>query len=75
MPSEAGNRSSRSRWSFVARNTNPHEPLAPPMGRSGFTEQGRQSYSIDAVNAFDPFFLELSAFCKAHELGVNTLIH
>lgn len=60
---------------LVARNTNPHEPLSPPMGRSGFTEQGRQSYSIDAVNDFDPFFLELSAFCKQHELGVETLIH
>jgi glutamine synthetase len=60
---------------LVARTTNPHEPLSPPTGRSGFTEQGRQSYSIDAVNDFDPFFLELSAFCKQHELGVETLIH
>jgi glutamine synthetase len=60
---------------LVARNANPHEPLSPPMGRSGMTELGRQSYSIDAVNDFDPFFLELSAFCKAHELGVETLIH
>jgi glutamine synthetase len=60
---------------LVARNPNPHEPLQPPMGRSGLAELGRQSYSIDAVNDFDPFFLELSAFCKAHELGVETLIH
>jgi glutamine synthetase len=60
---------------LVARNLNPHEPLMPPIGRSGLIEQGRQSYSIDAVNDFDPFFLELSAFCKAHELGVETLIH
>jgi glutamine synthetase len=60
---------------LVARNTNPHEPLLPPMGRSGMVELGRQSYSIDAVNDFDPFFLELSAFCKEHELGVETLIH
>ncbi|TFW29429.1 glutamine synthetase family protein [Massilia horti] len=60
---------------LVARNFNPHEPLQPPMGRSGMMEQGRQSYSIDAVNDFDPFFIELAAFCKAHELGVETLIH
>jgi glutamine synthetase len=60
---------------LVARNTNPHEPLTPPTGRSGMAELGRQSYSIDAVNDFDPFFIELSAFCKAHELGVETLIH
>lgn len=60
---------------LVARNSNPHEPLSPPLGRSGKPESGRQSYSIDAVNDFDPFFLELSSFCKIHELGVETLIH
>ena len=60
---------------LVARNADPHQPLMPPTGRSGQAETGRQSYSIDAVNDFDPFFLELSAFCKAHELGVETLIH
>jgi glutamine synthetase len=60
---------------LVARNTDPHQPLTPPMGRSGMAELSRQSYSIDAVNDFDPFFLELSAFTKAHELGVETLIH
>jgi glutamine synthetase len=60
---------------LVARNADPHQPLIPPTGRSGQAETGRQSYSIDAVNDFDPFFLELSAFCKAHELGVETLIH
>jgi len=60
---------------LVARNTDPHVPLMPPMGRSGMTELGRQSYSIDAVNDFDPFFLELSSFCKTHALGVETLIH
>jgi glutamine synthetase len=57
------------------RNVDPHVPLMPPMGRSGMTELGRQSYSIDAVNDFDPFFLELSSFCKTHALGVETLIH
>ncbi|MES3020908.1 MAG: glutamine synthetase family protein [Pseudomonadota bacterium] len=60
---------------LVARTTNPHEPMIPPMGRSGIAELGRQSYSIDAVNDFDPFFLELTAFCKIHELGMETLIH
>ena len=60
---------------LVARSSNPHEPLTPPLGRSGKTESGRQSYSIDAVNDFDPFFLELSTFCKQHQLGVETLIH
>ena len=60
---------------LVARQQNPHEPLQPPLGRSGKPEAGRQSYSIDAVNDFDPFFMELSNFCELHRLGVETLIH
>ncbi len=60
---------------LVARQHNPHEPLQPPLGRTGKAEAGRQSYSIDAVNDFDPFFMELSSFCQLHKLGVETLIH
>jgi glutamine synthetase len=60
---------------LVARQQNPHEPLQPPLGRTGKPEAGRQSYSIDAVNDFDPFFMELSQFCQVHRLGVETLIH
>ncbi len=60
---------------LVARQHNPHEPLQPPLGRTGKPEAGRQSYSIDAVNDFDPFFMELSQFCGLHRLGVETLIH
>jgi glutamine synthetase len=60
---------------LVARQQNPHEPLHPPVGRSGKPEVGRQSYSIDAANDFDPFLLELSNFCRDHRLGVETLIH
>ena len=60
---------------LVARQQNPHEPLHPPIGRTGKPEAGRQSYSVDAVNDFDPFFMELSSFCNIHRLGVETLIH
>ena len=60
---------------LIAENNNPHEPLRPPKGRAGRTEVGRQSFSIDAVNDFDPFFQDLSRFCEAANLGVETLIH
>lgn len=60
---------------LIAQNNNPHEPLRPPTGRAGRREVGRQSFSIDAVNEFDPFFQDLSNFCDAAELGVETLIH
>ena len=39
---------------LVQVNTDPDLPLLPPVGRSGRTETGRQSYGIDATNEFDP---------------------
>lgn len=60
---------------LIRQNNNPHEPLRPPTGRAGRSEVGRQSFSIDAVNDFDPFFQELSTFCQQAQLNVETLIH
>jgi glutamine synthetase len=60
---------------LVSRNTDPNTVLRPPIGRSGRAETSRQSYSIDAVNEFDPLFEELYDFCEKMELNVDTLIH
>ncbi|WP_075323901.1 glutamine synthetase family protein [Acidithiobacillus albertensis] len=60
---------------LVARNTDPDYPLASPVGRSGRQESGRQSYSIDAVNEFDPLFEEMYDFCDMQRLDTDTLIH
>ena len=60
---------------LVARNTDPDMPLKPPIGRSGRRETSRQSYSIDAVNEFDPLFEDVYAYCERMELNVDTLIH
>lgn len=60
---------------LVGRNTDPDYPLVPPIGRSGRQETGRQAYSIDAVNEFDPLFEEMYDFCEAQELDLDTLIH
>ena len=62
-------------FSLVGRSTDPDYPLAPPVGRSGRQETGRQSYSIDAVNEFDPLFEEMYDFCEKQELDLDTLIH
>lgn len=56
-------------------NINPDHPLEAPVGRSGRQETGRQSFSIDAVNEFDPLFEDVYDFCEAQELDVDTLIH
>ena len=60
---------------LVARNSDPDIPLQSPVGRSGRPETSRQSYSIDAVNEFDPLFEDIYAYCERMELNVDTLIH
>ncbi len=60
---------------LVEPNTDADYPLKPPVGRSGRPEIGRQSYSIAAVNEFDPLFDDIYAFCEAQEIAIDTLIH
>jgi glutamine synthetase len=60
---------------LVQKNLDPDNELEAPIGRSGRREAGRQSFSIDAVNEFDPIIEEMYDFCEAQELDVDTLIH
>ena len=60
---------------LVQPNLEPDLPLEPAIGRSGRPERARQSYSIDAVNEFDPLFEEMYDFCDLMNLDVDTLIH
>ena len=60
---------------LVQVNTDPDYPLQPPVGRSGRPETVRQSYSIDAVNEFDPLFEQMYDYCDAQEIEIETLIH
>ncbi len=58
-----------------ARNPDPDLPLKSPIGRSGRAETGRQVYSIEAVNEFDPLFEDIYDYCELMQLDVDTLIH
>lgn len=60
---------------LVEPNTDSDYPLKPPVGRSGRPEIGRQSYSIAAVNEFDPLFDDIYAFCEVQGIEIDTLIH
>jgi glutamine synthetase len=60
---------------LVEPNIDADYQLKPPGGRSGRAEPGRQSYSIAAVNEFDPMFDDLYAFCEAQDIEIDTLIH
>ncbi len=59
----------------MQKNTDPDFPLQPPAGRYGRPETARQSYSIDAVNEFDPILDLMYDYCETMELDVDTLIH
>ena len=60
---------------LISPNPDPYIPLIPPVGRTGRSEFGRRSCSIDAVNEFDPLFEEIYDYCHAQNLEVDTLIH
>lgn len=60
---------------LVKPNIDADYPLEPPIGKSGRAEAGRQSYSIDAVNEFDPLFQDLYDYCDAQDIVIETLIH
>jgi glutamine synthetase len=60
---------------LVEPNIDADYQLKPPIGRSGRAEPGRQSYSIAAVNEFDPLFDDVYQFCEDQDIEIDTLIH
>jgi glutamine synthetase len=60
---------------LVQKNTDRISRCSRPPGRSGRPETARQSYSIDAVNEFDPILDMMYDYAEAMELDVDTLIH
>lgn len=60
---------------LVQQNIDPDYELKPATGRSGRRENARQSYSINAVNEFNPLIDTLYAYCDAQGLNVDTLVH
>ena len=60
---------------LVDVNTDPDNPLEPPIGRSGRRETSRQAYGVDAVNEFDPLFEDVYDFCEAQGIDIDTLTH
>jgi len=60
---------------LTKRVSDPDFPLEAPIGRSGRPETGRQSFSIDAANEFDPLFEDMYDWCELQGLDLDTLIH
>ncbi|MGI9301269.1 MAG: glutamine synthetase family protein, partial [Gammaproteobacteria bacterium] len=60
---------------LVQPNTDADYPLEPPIGRSGRAEAGRQSYSIDALNEFDPLLDDIYDYAEEQQLAIDTMNH
>ncbi len=60
---------------LVDVNTDPDNPLEPPIGRSGRRETSRQAYGVDAVNEFEALFTDVYDFCEAQGIDIDTLTH
>ena len=60
---------------LIQQNHDPDYEIKPAKGRSGRRETARQSYSIDAVNEFNPIIDTLYHYCDVQGLDVDTLIH
>ena len=60
---------------LTKRCEDPDFPLEAPIGRSGRAETGKQSFSIEAANEFDPLFEDVYDWCELQDLDLDTLIH
>lgn len=56
-------------------NTDPNEPIEPPVGRTGRPGAGRQAYSMVAVDEYGSVIDTIYDFAEAQGLGIDTLIH
>lgn len=59
---------------LTARNTDPDIPIHPPVGRSGRQSVGRQSYSIMAIDEYEPIIEDIYRFAEAQGLEIDTII-
>ena len=60
---------------LVKTNPDPDMPLEPPVGRSGRSIAGNNSYSIAGVNEYDELIDDIYHFSEAQGLEIETLIH
>ncbi len=59
---------------LTKKNINPDMPLEPPVGRSGRQSVGRQSYSMAAIDEYEPIIEDIYQFAEAQGLIIDTII-
>jgi len=60
---------------IVAKNTDPSQPIEPPIGRSGRRVAASQGYSMSAVDEYGPIIDDIYDFAEAMGLDIDTIIH
>jgi glutamine synthetase len=59
---------------LVARNTDPTNPVEPPIGRSGRRAAARQAYSMSAVDEYGPVIDDIYDFAEAMGLEIDGIL-
>ena len=59
---------------LVARNTDPNQPIEPPMGRSGRRAAARQAYSMSAVDEYGPVIDDIYDFAEAQGFEIDGIL-
>ncbi len=58
---------------LVSPHSDPNAEVEPPAGRLGRKDGARQPYSIDTMNDFDPFIVDVYKYCEAQGIRIDTL--
>ena len=59
---------------LTARNTDPNQPVMPPMGRSGRRAAGKQAYSLSAVDEYGKVIDDIYDFAEAQGLEIDGIL-
>lgn len=58
---------------LLSPHSDPQQEAKPPEGRLGRTEKVRQPFSIDTMNDFEPFILDVYNDCEVQGIQIDTL--
>ena len=59
---------------LVARNTDPNQPIIPPMGRSGRRAAAKQAYSVSAVDEYGKVIDDIYDFAEAQGFEIDGIL-
>jgi glutamine synthetase len=59
---------------FVARNTDPNQPVEPPLGRTGRRAAAKQAYSMSAVDEYGKVIDDIYDFAEAQGFEIDGIL-